>query len=174
MNEELKKELTEMEARIIAAVRQQESRESKEEIRYEKKLHNTKLLLKNYKKFKKHTDQAEFTVRHLIDDELLDMLGEKYEHDEQYIQSIIRTKERTAIMLNHIRKVLEFYEYSTRENETENRRARVLIKAYIENKSQSNIAKETGTEERTVRRDIEYGIKEVAPLMFGVDGLCLS
>lgn len=176
MSEELQKELKAMEERIIASIKQELTAEVREEKRYTKKLHNTKLLLKNYKKFKKHTDQAEFTAKSLLDDDLLDMLGEDYEknHDELYIKSILRTKERTARMLNYISRVIEFYIYSTQDNTVENNRAITLKMTYLEGITQSEIASKLHVDERTVRRYIEDGIKDVAPLMFGIDGVKLS
>lgn len=174
MSNEIQKALGEMEARIIAVVRQELNPKEVEEKRYAKKLHDTKLLLKNYNKFKKHADQSDITIKSLIDEELLDMLGEEYEHDEQYIYSIIRTKERTVKMLYHINRVLEFFEYSTKEEYRLNRIAKVLIMKYIENKSQSEIAMLLSVDDRTVRRDIDEGIEEIAPLLFGIDGVKLS
>ncbi|WP_053983413.1 sigma factor-like helix-turn-helix DNA-binding protein [Niameybacter massiliensis] len=175
MSEGLQKELKAMEERIIATIKQELTPEAREEKRYTKKLHNTKLLLKNYKKFKMHADQAEFTAQNLINNDLIEILGEDYEqdHDEMYIKSILKTKERTAMMLNYITNVLEFYVYSS-NNKTNINRAITLKMAYLEGCTQSEIAKELEVDERTVRRYIEEGIKDVAPLMFGIDGVKLS
>lgn len=176
MSEELQKELKAMEERIIATIKQELTPEAREEKRYTKKLHNTKLLLRNYKKFKKHADQAQFTAQALIDNEIVEILGEEYEqnHDEMYIKSILKTKERTAMMLNYISKVIEFNIFSTQDKPTENRRAQVLKMVYIENMSIKDVAKKLSVVSRTVDRDIEQGIEDIAPLMFGIDAVKLS
>ena len=163
----MKKALQEMEARIIATVKAK---------KYEKKLHNTRLLLKNFRKFQKHSEQAEFTAGSLVDDELLEMLDIDFDdkHDELYIKSILRTKDRTAKMLNYIRKVLEFNVTYTQDKQSEQNRAVTLKLIYVDGKTQSQVADELGVDDRTIRRYIEDGITDVAPLMFGIDGVKLS
>lgn len=175
MSEEMKKALEEMEARIIATVKQEMNQEVVKTRKYEKKLHNTRLLLKNFRKFKKHSDQADFTAVSLIDDELLEMLDIDFEdkHDELYIKSILRTKERTAKMLNYIQKVLEFNVTYTIGNKTEHNRALTLKLIYVDGMTQSQVADKLGVDERSIRRYIEDGVSDVAPLMFGIDGIKL-
>lgn len=180
MNEELKKALDDMKISIIREIKSEIKREVSfdkiEARRHEQKLHNTKLLLKNYRKFKKHVDQAEFTAASLIDEELLDMLEIKYETkaDETYLKSILRTKARTAKMLTYIINVLEFNVYQNKGRKKEQNMALTLKLFYIDGLSQSKIAEKLDVDDRTVRRYLEEGPLQIAPLMFGVDGLKLS
>lgn len=173
MTKDIQKVLNDMEARIISAVKQELNSTSRDENKYQNKLHNTRLLLKNYRKFKKHTDQSEFTTQNLIDSELLEMLSSG-DNDDIYINSILRTKERTAKMLNYITKVLEFNVSYTQGRRSEHNRALTLKMAYIDGLSQSKIAEKLQVDDRTVRRYIEEGIPDIAPLMFGIDGVKLS
>lgn len=175
MSEELQKALKEMEDRIIATVKEELNPVRREDKRYKNKLHNTKLLLKNYSKFQEHCDTAQFTAKNLIDSELLDMLEDE-STDQVYIQSILRTKERTAIMLNHIRSVLDYYTFLAEKNNDEPhiRRCKVLHYMYIDKIKPEQIAEKLNINDRTVWKDINKAVEEISPLLFGIDGLKLS
>lgn len=175
MSEELQKALREMEDRIIATVKEELNPVKREDKRYKNKLHNTKLLLKNYSKFKEHCDSAQFTAKNLIDNELLDML-EDDSNDQVYIQSILRTKERTAIMLNHIKNVLDYYTFlAEKNNDNANaRRCKALHYMYIDKMKLEQIADALNINERTVWKDVNRAVEEISPLLFGIDGLKLN
>lgn len=177
MDEQILRYLEGMEQRIIAVVRQELNETNRENKRYDKKLHNSKLLLRNYKRFKVHCTEAQITATQLVDKELLDMIkeGEQAE-DTVYINSIMRTKERTAIMLNHIKRVLEFYMYTAENSNDEQlkRRAKVIQYKYIKGQKDEEIADKLHIHPRTVGKDIDKAVPELSPLLFGIDGVKLE
>lgn len=175
--EQLKEELDIFRKTILKDVKDilaTKTNECVEEKRYEKKLHNTQLLLKNFRKFKKHADQAEFTVSSLIDEKLLESINIEFSDDTEYIKSIMRTKARTATMLNHIIRVLDFYEFSSENGSVDERAAKALKMKYIQNMKIDDMAIELCVDKRTVDRDIKRGIEEISPLLFGIDGMRLE
>ncbi|PHV71901.1 hypothetical protein CS063_00010 [Sporanaerobium hydrogeniformans] len=181
MSEEIEVLIKQVEKRVILAIRNelgQETREKREEKRYEGKVHNTKLLLRNYKKFKAHCIESQFTAKSLIDKELLEMIRDADNADDNrvYIESIMRTKERTAIMLNHIKRVLDFYEYTASESNDDafKRRAKALNYKYIKGMTNNEIADKLTIHPRTVDKDIDRAVQEVSPLLFGIDGIKLE
>lgn len=138
----------------------------------EKKIHNTKLLLKNYRKLKAHAISSTTTVDMLIGDELLNTLRDSdIDPDTLYITSIINTKERTAIILDYIDKAIDYYKHSTRNNAIEHRRANILYDVYVIGRTQAQVADSYHIELRTVRADLKLAIEDLTPLLFGVDGL---
>lgn len=144
--------------------------------RYDRRLHNTRLLLKNYRRFQAHVNEGVSGKQ--IDESaisILDGLDEYSYHDSLYIESIQRSQERTAIILQHIDKMLEYYRIDCEQNGTEEdvRRYRVVMATYIEEprKSSQEIADAFGVERRTVYRDINLAMKQLTALIFGIDGL---
>lgn len=174
----INKRLDEMEKKIIAVVKQELTKEKIEVKRYNKKLHNSKLLLRNYKRFQTHCTESQFTATQLIDSELIEMIKDADNIDDNniYIESILRTKERTAIMLNHIKRVLDFYMYTAESSEQEpyRRRAKVIKYKYIDGKGNEEIAARLNIHTRTVDKDIDKAIAEISPLLFGIDGIKLE
>ena len=104
--------------------------------RQDRRLHNTRLLLKNYRLFKQHTKGAIFRAdqakEHAID--ILDGLDSYDMDDGLYIESIKKSQQRTLIILAHIDQMLELYKaycYAS-SNKEEARRYGVLMAYYIE------------------------------------------
>ena len=176
MNEELQKELNEMENRLLLAINTELKPESRKAKNQQHIYHNAKKLLKNYSKFVNHHEIAQFTAGTLIDKDLIDTLNYKMQDgaiDDVYIKSLIQTKERTAIMLNHINRVLDFYEYTAiKENSVKGQRlSKVVRMTYIENMTAEQISDKLNIERRTVFRDLNAALEDLGPLLFGVDAV---
>lgn len=155
--------------------------------RYDRRLHNTRLLLKNYRRFRAHVDEgvssgeksagkksggkrpAESAIS------ILDDLDEFSYRDGLYIESIKRSQERTAIILRHIDKMMEYYRIDCDLNGTDEavRRYKVVMASYIDEPkiSPQDIAETFGIERRTIYRDINIAMKQLTALIFGIDGL---
>lgn len=179
MSDEIKQALEEMETRIIAAVKQELNPKARKEKRQKQVFHNTKCLLKNYGKFVEHYKQTEFVAEALVDGELLDVIYDKLDNEDSnvagdvYIKSLFRTKERTAIILNHISKSLSYLEDMAKSdhNSKKQRIANVLKMMYIEGMTAEDIASKLNVDRATVFRDLNAGVDELSPLLFGIDGL---
>lgn len=148
--------------------------------RQDRRLHNTRLLLKNYRLFKQHTKGAIFRAdqakEHALD--ILDGLDGYDMDDSLYIESIKKSQQRTLIILSHIDQMLELYKaycYAS-SNKEEARRYGVLMAYYIEEpkKSALEIAGIFDIDKRTVYKDIKAAVNPLTTLLFGIDSLKLE
>lgn len=156
-----------------------DSKEECAKARYDRKIRNTNLLLKNYKRFKEHIKNTVCTEEELETATVTDILDSLYnlEDDEKdditIVQGILKSKKRTEIILKHIDKIINFYMYdaeSTNDIELK-RRADVIYKLYIEGKNLEEITDELHISISTAKRDRKRATNEIAILMFGIDGI---
>lgn len=150
--------------------------------RYDRRLHNTRLLLKNYRRFRAHVNEGVSSEKKPSGKRptesaisILDDLDEFSYRDGLYIESIKRSQERTAIILRHIDKMMEYYRIDCDLNGTEEatRRYKVVMASYINDPKPTpqEIAETFGIERRTIYRDINIAMKHLTALIFGIDGL---
>lgn len=149
---------------------------------YDRKIRDTKLLLKNYRLFKKHIKETTYTEGQLETatvSEILDklyILEDSEKDDLTIVQGILKSKKRTEIIITHIDTIILGYTTSaskSKDNEFK-RRANVVNKLFIEGKkgkSYEQIADEEHTSVSSVKRDKNRAIKEIAILLFGIDGI---
>lgn len=168
---------------IKGAVKQiNDQKEKSIKEKYDRKVRDTKLLLNNYRRFNKHIKQTTYTEEQLDTATVSEILDRLYilEDDEKdditIVQAILKSKKRTEIILNHMNTILAGYEksaYKSRDAELK-RRVEVINKLYINDKkgkSFEEIAEELNTSTSTVKRDRNRAIKEIAILLFGIDGI---
>lgn len=145
--------------------------------RYERRLRNTRLLLKNYRMFKQHVAGSVFDEAQLDGENAIDVLDLVFENSsrELQIESIKRSAVRTALIVRHIDEMLRFYEiYCESSVKEEDRRCFRVIKAkYIDEPPMSSleIAEKEFVDRRTVDRDIQAACQALSVLIFGIDGL---
>jgi len=146
--------------------------------RYGRRLHNTRLLLKNYRLFKEHAEGAISSGRQANRENAIDILDEldRYNYnDSLYIESIKRSQERTAIILRHIDKMLQYYKIDCDQNGTpeDRRRYEIIMATYIVEPKEhpQAIADRFNIERRTLYKDISIAMKPLTALIFGIDGL---
>ncbi|MBO5143600.1 MAG: hypothetical protein J6C46_11545 [Clostridia bacterium] len=117
----------------------------KEKNRYDRRLHNTELLLRNYRNFKEHIENVN-CLDEDIEEINTDMFDIKDDNERVYLNSVSKTRARTLIMIKHMERCLEYYTcrclYSKKEEVQ--RRVQVIKMLYINDKrmSYSEIAKE--------------------------------
>lgn len=151
----------------------------KEKITYDIKIKNTRLLLKNYRRFEKACNQAVVTEKDLESATVNEILDKLYctTYDEvTVVQSILTSKKRTEIIMSHIKKIINFYIFDadSSKNDEKSRRAHILEDLYIKGKKQpamSVLANRYQVSERQVHRDKNVAIEEIAIFMFGIDGI---
>lgn len=170
-----------VEAGVAAAEKvMSRGKNDQEKSRYKRRLHNTRLLLANYRELKEHVSGAIFDSRKTKESalDILDSLDREKLENNLYIESIRRSQQRTMIILAHIDQMLEFYRISCEQSgrEDELRRYKILYAAYIapERKSAEQIAEENMVEKRTYYSDLGKAIKPLSALLFGIDGLRFS
>lgn len=145
--------------------------------RADRRLRNTRLLLRNYRMLKEHAENSVFG-RVQMQESALDILESMMSlyNDEVIIQSIKNSATRTAIIVSHIETMFElYYSYCERsvKREIDLRRYQVVWDMYMAEETLS--AKEVATKQNisrdSVYSDLKIGIERLTALIFGVDGL---
>lgn len=157
----------------------EKERKKAQKNRHDRRLRNTKLLLRNYRMLSAHCTSAIYDARQVFEENAIDILDlmEDYLYDEEfYVESIKRSAKRTYIIMAHINEMLKLFEifcYNSGKPEDE-RRFRVIHYMYISQDKQlspKEIAKEEGIDDRTVYKDIDAACEKLSALIFGIDGL---
>ncbi|HBG7314072.1 hypothetical protein NMF85_10665 [Clostridioides difficile] len=148
---------------------------------YNRKIRNTKLLLKHYREFKKHIDNSVFKVSCKSGNaiEVLTTLADRYVSEDLFVESISKSVSRTNVIIAHIDIMLKIYkEYCNNSNDIEQRRYRIIEERFIkevkhkkDRSSINKIAKRENIDTRTVYKDIDQACERLATLIFGVDGI---
>ncbi len=156
--------------------------------RVDRRLRNTKLLLRNYRMFKRHCGSAVYELKHGKNDAWYETQGDQPEEDlydildqinngesEYFVESIKKSVARTAIIVKHIDAMLGFYEiYCTKsKNPEEDRRYKVIQAHYIDEDTSTikELADKFNVTDRTIYRDIDIACERIAALLFGIDGV---
>lgn len=142
----------------------------------DRRLHNTKLLLRNYRMLKDNSENSIFGKSQMEESaaDILCSMMNLYD-DEVIVDAIKRSATRTAIMVTHIDTMIGLYraycEKST--NDLDVRRYEVIYDMYIGEKTLSvkQIAKKQNMSRESVYTDLRIAIERMSALIFGVDGL---
>lgn len=169
-------------AGVKAAVdHMEEERRKARKGRYDRRLHNTRLLFKNYRALKHHALGAVHTgaqANERIEENAVDILEELDDErvdDRLYIESIKRSQQRTRIIIEHIDEMLRYWlidcEQSGREEAI--RRYRIVVDTYISDDQMTaeELAQREHIEKRTVYKDIKAAMRPLSALIFGIDGI---
>lgn len=160
--------------------RQQEQDGKARRERHHRVVNSAKMLLKNYRRFKKMTVSSVYgkdtsTNETLV--ELLELMQGIYRSGELEVVSIKDRVARTELMIEHIDAMLEVYKKDCNRSPEGQRRYRVIYWTYLsedESKTAEDIAEMENVVVRTVFRDIKTAYEELAVLFFGIDGVRFS
>ena len=160
--------------------RQQEQDGKARRERHHRVVNSAKMLLKNYRRFKKMTVSSVYgkdtsTNETLV--ELLELMQGIYRSGELEVVSIKDRVARTELMIEHIDALLEVYKKDCNRSPEGQRRYRVIYWMYLsedESKTAEDIAEMENVVVRTVFRDIKTAYEELAVLFFGIDGVRFS
>lgn len=147
--------------------------------RYDRRLRNTRLLLKNYRSFRNYAKNAVYKASQLKENavDILDGLDEYSFDDSLYIESIKKSQQRTLIILKHIDEMLRYYRIDCEQSGKDEamRRYRIIMAYYIDEpkRNAEEIAESEHIERRTLYKDINIALKPIAALIFGVDSMKL-
>ena len=146
---------------------------------YNWKYHNTKLLLRNYRRLNAYYQNAVFSrdSAEEADDDFEDIMRSmgRPADEEIFVESIQKNYITTRIIMTHVNKMLECYqtmcERSNREDDK--RHWRVLEGLYLAENytSAEEIAKREHIDKRTVYKDIDICAADLTALFFGVGGI---
>ena len=138
--------------------------------RHDRRLLNTRLLLKHYNYFNTHVDNVIYSVGQISAIDALDEIDG--ENSEMYIKSIKKSASLTHVVMSHVKAMLEIYEsFAIRKGESEQRKLRVLKAFYFENTRMYDIAINENIVERTCTRDLGDALNTLSALIFGIDSV---
>lgn len=175
-NEDIIKLAAEVGAKAALETMEKERQRDRTEMA-DRKLRNTKLLLRNYRLFRAHVKNAVYEVGNCesAGDILADLMMPGRD-GTLFVESIKKSVARTATIVLHIETMIDLYKtycYASGTVEDE-RRWRIIDAHYISGEKQikiSDLAETEGVVERTIYKDIDIACERIAALMFGIDGL---
>lgn len=147
--------------------------ERQNKLKRDRRLRNMKLLLRNYRMFKIHCEDLQCELEEMKDPDSFEYL----DVDELAIESIIKNKERTTVMVRYIDRMIDIHRIlAEKSNKAEDlRRFKIMFDTYIaeEEKTIDEIADCHFVDKRTVYRDLNKACEALSSLIFGVDGVRL-
>lgn len=113
--------------------KKQEEEEKKN--KYDKVLHNTELLMNNYRNFKQHITGVTDLEEEIMENWVID-----WDDDSKVIDQILKTRARTETVLKHIDNCLEYYRIKCESSEKEEvqRRYKVIKLLYLDERKMSH------------------------------------
>lgn len=154
----------------------QKINQQERESRHDRRLRNTKLLLRNYRMFKAHAENAVYTVDEAAENayDIIDLMSDR-STGSTFVESIKQSVARTVTIVRHIDTMLGIYKAYCENTGSEDamRRWRVISGLYMEEppRTARQLANELFVTERTVYRDVSDACSEIAGLIFGIDGI---
>ncbi|MBD2861615.1 hypothetical protein [Paenibacillus oceani] len=140
----------------------------------DRRLRNTKLLLKHYRSFVAHAE----TLLARPDDGEWDNTLDDLREQEYAVSAVKRSRERTATMVRFMRDMMGVYRaMCERSPQPEDlRRYRMVEALYIaeEVTTVEQLAEQHAIDTSTVYKDVNNACKVLSVLMFGVDGIRLE
>lgn len=164
--------MTEQELRLVSEVasknavdtiKKLERQDSNE--RTDRRLHNTRALLRNYKSLKKHCEKSVQKFNKVSDEDVSFIFTSNIT-----LESVKQSTAKTRLMIMHVDTMLALFEKICREN-GEQEKFDMLISCYVDHISIADLAERYSLSERSVQRYIRQGIKTLSILLFGIDGL---
>lgn len=155
----------------------EQERKKEQGKRADRRLRNTKLLLRNYHMLKEHAENSVFGRTQMEESaiDILDSMMSVYDN-EVIIESIKRSATRTAIIVSHIDTMFGLYEAycnNAANRDVEMRRYEVVWDMYMADivLSAKEIADKQNMSKDNVYADLRVATERLSALMFGVDGL---
>lgn len=145
--------------------------------RADRRLRNTKLLLRNYHMLKEHAENSVFGRTQMEESafDILESMMTMYDN-EVIIESIKRSATRTAVIVSHIETMFGLYAAycdNAPNREVETRRYEVIWDMYMADcvMTAKEIAEKQNISIRSVYDDVKAATEKISALIFGVDGL---
>ena len=147
----------------------------------DRRLHNTRLLLKNYRMLKEHFQNAIYTLEEQQADtepkpgDIWKLLNQTAPTEEIYIEAICKSATRTMIILQHLDRMLDIYAAFCDRSPMDSvkRQYRILKARYLDETqiSMADIADREHVHKRTAEKDLDAAIESVTALIFGIDAI---
>ncbi|MGX7202378.1 hypothetical protein ACWOD8_08855 [Enterococcus plantarum] len=119
--------------------------------------HNTRMLLRNYNKLKKHCE--------IVDEQVSSELGTLWSDWRFDLDSLLEHKAKTVKLMNHVDRALEAYKI------LDPIKYDVLANKYFRFNSMSDelIGSKYDVDRRTIKRWEDKGVEDLSIMVFGVD-----
>lgn len=152
--------------------------EDQRKVAMDKRLRNTKLLLKNFRELEAHSNSAVYELSKVQDGDLFDILDlmtrDSNDLDMQ-VESIKSSVGRTQLIVEHVREMLTLYKLACDRSDKpeDQRRYRTVERLYLleEPWTAQEIAEDEGIDISTVYKDLNEAVRRLTALIFGIDGL---
>jgi len=155
----------------------EQERKKEQGKRADRRLRNTKLLLRNYHMLKEHAENSVFG-RTQMEESAMDILESMMSiyNNEVIIESIKRSATRTAVIVSHIETMFELYAAycdKSQNKDIDMRRYEVIWDMYMteDTLSVKEIAEKQNLSKDSVYADLRVATERLTALIFGVDGL---
>ena len=173
LNELIRKTAFETASETITKMEREQ--EAKTRAYKDKRLRNTKLLLRNYRMLKTGCEEAVWNreVAKKAAEEM-DILMLMKVNDRVVVDAIRQSSEKTAVILAHVDRMLEVYKsFCYKCGGREKRRYRALKIVYLntEKLKMGEAASKLGITTQTLYADLAVAEESLASLFFGFDGL---
>lgn len=126
----------------------------------DKRLHNTRLLMRNYNVLKEHIENVSDDVEIKVDNQ----------DDEVWITSITRTKLRTMKMMAYIDSALKILEKRFRQS-CEEYKYKAFTLYYLNEKTNEEIQDLLGCGKNSPKKWSDTAIEELSLLLWGIEAL---
>lgn len=142
----------------------------------DKRYHNTKLLLRNYRMLQINAENSVFSRSQMEESaaDILDNMMNMY-NDEVIVESIKTSATRTAIIVSHVKTMIRMYQICCEqsENEIDKRRYDIIYGLYISDPkiTRKELMDKWNISSDTTYTDEKIAIERLSALIFGVDGL---
>ena len=142
----------------------------------DKRYHNTKLLLSNYRMLQINAENSVFGRSQMEESaaDILDNMMNMY-NDEVIVESIKTSATRTAIIVSHVKTMIRMYQICCEQsgNEIDKRRYDIIYGLYISDPkiTRKELMDKWNISSDTTYTDEKIAIERLSALIFGVDGL---
>ena len=147
-------------------------RDTEEQEEKDRRLRNTKLLLRNYHSFRKYVARKKMD---LFEDEGVTDVRALVLNGEDLVKSIKESEQRTLVMIQHLDHALAALKFVCEREEDESKQSskhyQILKERYIDEQSIDDIAAKHFINKRSVYKAIDAASERLSILLFGVYGL---
>jgi len=155
----------------VKAVREYDEKHRKS--RQDRRLRNTRLLLKNYILLQEHCRKAVYDKTDTVEN-AIDVFDAIEDLDRTtYVLAIKKSVARTQIILTHIEEMMKIYKIlcDVSSKPEDQRRYRVAMNTFFQKTDIKAICEQENIDKSTYYRDIRESCEKLSALFFGVDGL---
>ena len=142
----------------------------------DRRYHNTKLLLRNYRMLQVNAENSVFGRTQMKESasDILESMMNLY-NDEVIVESIKTSATRTAIIISHVQTMLEMYKICCERsnNDLDERRYDIIYSLYVadEKITRKELMNKWQISSDTTYLDEKVAVERLSALIFGVDGL---